>query len=60
MAPKKEVEQDDEPKRLTFWIGETLAKQIKRNAKAQKQCLPAYICDLVRAGLALEQRRSTK
>ncbi len=57
VMPAKKPIDDDELKRLTFWIVESVAKQLKRNAKAKKQKLPVYLANVVQAGMRAEERR---
>jgi hypothetical protein len=49
--------QEDELKRLTFWIVESVAKKLKRNAKERRVSFPVYLCNLVQDGLATEELR---
>jgi len=55
MAPTKKPLFEDEPKRLTFWIVESVAKQLKRNAKAKRQKFPVYLANLVQIGMRAER-----
>lgn len=55
MAPTKKPLFEDEPKRLTFWIVESVAKQLKRNAKAKRQKFPVYLATLVQIGMRTEK-----
>ena len=47
----------DEPKRLTFWIVGSVARQLKRNAKVKNQKFPVYLANLVRAGMRLDKAK---
>lgn len=47
----------DEPKRLTFWIVESVAKQLKRNAKSKQQKFPVYLANLVQVGMRAEKAK---
>jgi len=57
MSTKKQLP-EDELKRLTFWIVESVAKQLKRNAKSKNQKLPVYLANLVQIGMRYEQRHA--
>ena len=59
MPATKKVE-EDESKRLTFWIGEHWAKRLKKNAKERKLPFPAYLCELVLDGLAAQERKQPR
>jgi len=58
LMPTKKQVPEDELKRLTFWICESVAKQLKRNAKAKNQRLPVYIANMVQIGMRRDERYS--